>query len=289
MRRFVRKCLITAGILFLIGFFTLLVLLVTNGKQVVSDAIRATKGNKVDLTSVSDVLDRYVPFSLGISINADTDLFQDDEKVPSDGQNLGSGFTKLNLSLGACTVKITPSKDENFYLFADDSDHLEIDNSGKELSLKTENSFFSFGSFSPRNIVLSIPENAAFEKVSMEIGAGEIVVSSLNTKNLDLEVGAGNVSVKAGTVGKLSAEIGAGNVDYQGKILDKAEIECSMGNASFYLDGSKTDYDYDIDCSLGNVSIDKDHYSKDVKIDNDADVKIEIDCSMGNVEIITGQ
>ena len=79
-----------------------------------------------------------------------------------------------------------------------------------------------------------------------------------------------------------------GHLYLEGAVGDKAEMECAMGSLEMVIEGSQTDFNYDVECGMGNIDLGRSSYSgvaQDKRIDNGAEKRMVIECAMGDVDI----
>lgn len=137
-------------------------------------------------------------------------------------------------------------------------------------------------------ITITIPSDAVFERVRIEMGAGTLTAKQIRTEELSVSIGAGEGTVQNMNVGSLDAECGAGELTLSGSIREGAQIDCGMGSVTVSLSGREDAFDYDLDCGMGEIRI-GDEYAAGVaaerRIDHSAGKKISVECGMGEVAI----
>jgi len=104
----------------------------------------------------------------------------------------------------------------------------------------------------------------------------------------DISVGAGQIQIHDMEVGEFFAEIGMGELIARGDVAYGAELECSMGNIELTLEGSQSDFNYQIESAMGTMELGGQSFggfASERRIDNGAGKEIEVDCSMGNITI----
>lgn len=255
---------------------------------------------------VTDVVKGYEGFE-GYDIE-DSTMFDRNQTVESgdlerEFQNLTA--VRLDIELGGCELEIQPSENENVYITTENIGKFQAYQEEKELKIKATRK--AKEDTQSCKIILYLPVNYAWEKISIEVGAGAVRIQKLTAAEIELEVGAGQIlaeyleaqeadlSVGAGEIRvddmkilNLDISVGMGNFAGAGVIEGKAEAKCSMGNLSLQLAGAQTDYDYEIECVMGNISLGDKKYNKKVEeqtINNGTGRKISLECSMGNIEV----
>ncbi len=166
---------------------------------------------------------------------------------------------------------------------------------------------FDYDDYNPK-IVITVPADFMAENLVIDLGAGEIEVEELNTKNAEFDIGAGSMEIRRLNVtDKISCEVGAGelvvkklqakNADFEcgvgsmritGEILGDLYADCGMGEIQLDLNGNEDDYNYDVSCGIGDISLNDHHYSfsADDRIRNkDAIGTYKLNCSVGSLQV----
>lgn len=266
------------------------------GEEILSNVV----DNVVDGDSLFDVNDREVLFDKRFDILAGT----------VEKRIIESEIRELDIEVGACVFETKKSEDDSFWVEAENIGKMQCYAEDGALHVKAVHGGqgkISWNIIRSSKIVLYVPEDFAFDEVSIELGAGTLDFNDLNSTEINLEVGAGQINAKnlvsdelemslgAGEivlkkmkVGNLKADVGMGNLEMDGTVSKDAELQCAMGNITFEVDGEEEDFDYDLECSMGNVTLGKEEFSgivQERQIDNKADKTMNIECAMGNVEI----
>ena len=218
------------------------------------------------------------------------------------------GITQLQVQVGGCSMEIQKSEDDCFRVEADgmrkfqgyvEDDTLVICGTSKTGS----NNEGNLGGF----ICLYVPEDYDFEKVTMDVGAGSVIVEDLRTDSLEANVGAGKMDFArlnadqatldcgAGqlTVEELNSRVvelsvGMGSVHLTGDVAEGLTADCSMGELKLTLAGEQTDFNYDLSCGMGALKVGSDSYNgmaQEKQIDNHASKNMQLDCAMGSVKV----
>lgn len=216
----------------------------------------------------------------------------------------------LKIETGAAEVELMEGSKE---------DTVSISASGRMIETKLEdgtllieNKISSVHGGEGDHIVIEIPKDFQFDRVTISVGASDIYAESVNANLLELEIdagkaefqklrasravfdnGAGEIAVRDGYLKSCEAHIDMGSFEYEGVLYDGMEnadckVDCGMGSAKFRLKGSPEDYNYSVDCSIGNVKIGGEHYSgleHRNHINHHADSTFNIDCSVGTVVV----
>ena len=139
---------------------------------------------------------------------------------------------------------------------------------GHTLKIRVRKNWISSGAKGYLTII--IPEDYVFEKVDLEIGAGQAEIDDLRAKSLEIEVGAGQAEIMNLDVKHFSASAGAGQIEAE-------------------LVGSEQDYNYDVECGIGEIVIGESSFAglgRDARVDNPgADRKLDVECGVGQISI----
>lgn len=223
-----------------------------------------------------------------------------------------SEVKNIKLNIDAAYLKVVPSSEAetvSVELVEGKEKYYSCTLNGETLIVKYDEDHH-VKSFSPK-IKLAIPEEASFEKITINTGAveGEVTLDSLTCENMDINVGAGdfrinkvavtdkfelvigagNVEIKDGEYKDVRVECGVGKLDLKGKVTGDITGHCGMGEMELELKGKETDYNYKLSCGLGKIEINDNNYSNisgSRKIQNEGAVgTIELDCGMGGIDV----
>lgn len=289
MKKFMKTCGIFAAAMFVIG----LVMVMIAG---------AVKGPEV-LGAIGDYMEQL---DSGVRFNLQSDMgFESDVPVlvgTSQKSFAATEVRKLDAEVGACQLTILPSEDQNIYVHTEGVGNFQCYTEDGTLCLKGS-STGSIGAdlskeedgidlnlqLSACNITLYVPLDFYFEEAKISLGAGAVSGSCpWKVGELELELAAGEITLSNVESATLNAEVGAGVLDYEGCISKEANVECGMGEVLVKLDDAQTDYNYDVEVAAGDVTIGSESFSGiagERKIDNNAAKKIDIECAMGSVEV----
>lgn len=213
-------------------------------------------------------------------------------------------ITSLDISLKA--GELTIEKGDTFKLTANTDKGFSPEVRDGTLKIR-EKGFNFFNLFIWNNhskYTLTIPEDAAFEDVKIDLGAGKASLSYINTQNLKINAGAGKITAsnltsnKArvdGGVGEftlidcslkdLSLECGVGKLTYRGTMTGECKIDSGVGAVDIHLTGSKQDYEINISTGIGKLTVDGEKQSDGITINKGAVNVIDIDGGIGDTSI----
>lgn len=209
-----------------------------------------------------------------------------------------SSFRELDLELGACTLYLQESADDQIYVSVEgnvlrhyylvDGSTFRVRNAGKtiiagksdKVYLKIPKDFLfdeadvtigagtlEGGALRAGDLSMDVGagecslDEISGNEVSLNVGAGAIRTESLNAEKLDLDVGAGEFRLKGVSVTReLDLELGMGNAEIDGTVTGNMNVDCGMGNVTMRLTGSEDDHAYEVDCGMGSVEIGNRNY-----------------------------
>jgi len=156
-------------------------------------------------------------------------------------------------------------------------------------------------------LVIQVPEGFEFNHVSMDIGAGQVVVDQIFVDRADLTVGAGQIDVGTlqadvldisigagqGTIDDLeirraSMSVGAGQLDITGSLEERADIDCGVGEITFNIRGSQEDFGHSISVGIGEAnfgSLSVSGLGRDSIGNQHLDRMIDINVGIGSVTV----
>ncbi len=209
-----------------------------------------------------------------------------------------SSFRELDLELGACTLYLQESADDQIYVSVEgnvlrhyylvDGSTFRVRNAGKtiiagksdKVYLKIPKDFLfdeadvtigagtlEGGALRAGDLSMDVGagecslDEILGNEVSLNVGAGAIRTESLDAEKLDLDVGAGEFRLKGVSVTReLDLELGMGNAEIDGAVTGNMNVDCGMGNVTMRLTGSEDDHAYEVDCGMGSVEIGNRNY-----------------------------
>lgn len=319
MKKFMKGCAITALILLVLGFVIATVAGTVGGTKAVNEVVESVTDGKIhiNLGGNGDGFGIFVNeeewFNIGDSVHFDINsnlMFDNNYEVLSgdvERYMVGSGITKLDIEVGGCEVKVDKSGDDNFYAQGSNTGKFQCYEKNGTLYVKTLGTEEEWTGFNHSRINIYVPEAYLFEKIEVELGAGQLSLGEIAATEVDAEVGAGQIlidylqaercKVEVGMgelivndmqVTKMDAEVGMGHLLLGGTITGDVNAECAMGSLEMNLVGNEEDFNYMIESAVGNISIGGSDYSglaQDKMIRNGADKNMTLECAMGNVQI----
>lgn len=156
----------------------------------------------------------------------------------------------------------------------------------------TQKSKSGWGNSSNSNatVVITVPKEVTFEKITCNLGVGELDAERLVAGEIDLESGVGDLTLDGVECAKLSVSCGTGSADIGASVIsESAELENGVGDLDLELEGMEEDYNYSVSCGMGSVQIGSilsvDGLNGDQTIDRGQDCWIHADNGVGDVTI----
>ena len=216
-------------------------------------------------------------------------------------ENYSSEINNIKIDMGTSNLVI--KKGDILNVNADNvSKRFKIDEENDTLTIK-EKSINTFRNKKVSKVIITIPNN--LKDLSIDIGAGKLEISDINTSRFNLDQGAGKVTITNLISGKTDIDGGAGELNITNSALE--DLDLDMGAGRFYFSGhlvgsTKVDQgvgelifdlygdDYTIKASkgLGSITINGENYSKDTTVGEGAN-DIKIDGGVGSITINTNK
>lgn len=167
-----------------------------------------------------------------------------------------------------------------------------------------EKSHGLFGWGGKGEVIVYVRKNVSFEKVKLEVGAGELDIEKLDAWVLDLDLGAGRTEIRAlkvseratidGGAGYLAIkqaemqnahlELGVGKAEIEAKLRGESKIDSGVGKVELKLVGREQDYRVEVDKGLGSIELNGEKLG-DGSVWGTGKNRVDIDSGVGAVEI----
>lgn len=222
-------------------------------------------------------------------------------------------ITSLCIQGGGGRIQFFRGDSENISIYASGTEYRTFQKNGTlyiQAETKTTVSFFSLGShaWDVLDLEIYLPKDMTFENVTIEFGAGEVLLGSLEAdtmnlsigaasvqadalkvnESLKIELGAGEVCIEEAKLHHVQTEVGAGSIEIKGNITGNLKADIAMGSLELQLYGEETDHNYEVECMAGEVEIANHSYAglaAERVIQNGADSNFELSCAMGELSI----
>ena len=162
--------------------------------------------------------------------------------------------TILNVKLGAGKVDIYYDDVSNVQVKYKNIPGFEITTSDVEKSVYISGDVNAIDT-SDASLSIILPQDVKLEEVYLEVGASKANLSDIMTEKFTFIVGAGQANMSNVSVSKFDLEVGAGEVVARNLSVQDLDIEVGVGEVDIEIEGTKTDYNYEIDCGIGEVIV----------------------------------
>lgn len=228
--------------------------------------------------------------------------------ITTGGSRTGESFTKTYQDIRSIDIDVAYSDilvtiGEEFKVEATNiSRNFSSKVTNDTLKIKEKKNWFWMGNSSGK-IIVTVPEDAVLQDVSIDSGAGRIALDKILASSLDvsqgaglltirdgdfsrtnLDGGAGKIEVSSSILNNLELDAGVGKVDIEAMITGNSEIDSGVGEIHLRLLGEKEDYRIRADKGLGSLHIDGKSYSDNASFGNGSNF-IEIDGGVGSIVV----
>lgn len=212
---------------------------------------------------------------------------------PAEGE-----VTSLELELGGADLEIKAGET------------LRVESNLKNLKVETKKGCLTiidetdFGIYNGAKLTLYLPEGTVFEKVEISTGAGRLTVEELSAEKLSLELGAGEViinrltatesceidggagaiTVKNGSLHDLSMDMGVGQLTMTASLTGVSDLDMGVGETELTLLGGKESYRVKINKGVGSAEVDGQSASDGETFGN-GENRVTIDGGVGSIEV----
>lgn len=230
-------------------------------------------------------------FDINIFNNKDVtnfkEVYEEVSKIEIDGV-----ASSIEVTLGN-ELKVEAKNLENDLTSRVKNGVLEIEEHGKLFNNNKSNGV----------IYITIPKNITLDKLSLDTGAGKIIIKDINVdyfdidhgagvleisnsifSKTDIDGGAGLIKIKNSTLNNLELDAGAGKVDIEASITGSSEISCGVGEVDITLIGTSDDYQITTKKGIGSIKINNEE-QKNESIYGAGGNKLEIEGGIGNIEV----
>ncbi len=191
---------------------------------------------------------------------------------------LPSGLEKIDVSLAAGSLVIRSGDSSAWRALDFPSDGIRTDSDDDSFSFEERDwkgRFSSRQGFRMPKLEITLGPEIRLQDVHLELGAGNVELSDLETLRFSLENGAGSVAGRNITAGSAALETaagsvvltaasfdsarietGAGRLQFEGSLGDRSSVSTGMGSVEMKLSGGADRYFIRFERGLGSVSID---------------------------------
>lgn len=148
-----------------------------------------------------------------------------------------TNISEMDIDLSLCKLDIRKG-DTLKVNVSDVSDRFKCEANGNKLKIEDKRlnrNFLNMHNITP-TVIIYVPENIQFDKVSIDTGVNDTNIEYLKTDKLDVDMGVGKVILTS-------------------EVLKNADIECGVGKLELNLIGKQEDYRINAEAGLGNFEI----------------------------------
>ena len=196
-----------------------------------------------------------------------------------------------NIRIDMVTSNLVIKKGDTLNVTADNvSKRFKVNEESNTLTIK-EKSVNVFRNKSISKVIITIPSN--LKDLSIDVDAGKLEISDINTSRFNLDQGAGKVTITNLISNKTDIDGGVGELNITSSVLE--DLDLDMGAGKFYFSGSLhgnnkieqgigelildlngNDYTIKASKGLGSITINGESYSKDATVGEGInDIKID--------------
>ena len=205
----------------------------------------------------------------------------------------------LEVEIGAADFRIEKGSE---FSVKSNLKHLSFRQTGDRLVLR-ETMTFGNKNYNGAELVITIPEDLVLKeidittgagrftadiisakKVSLELGAGEVIINQLIALNeADIEGGTGKITIGGGSLNNLRFEMGVGELNLCSRLSGNSDLELGIGEANVVLIGTRDDYMLDVNKGIGDISLEGESVSGG-KIGS-GDARVNISGGIGAINV----
>ena len=206
-----------------------------------------------------------------------------------------SSVANIDIDISAANLTIQRTDVDTIKLEKSDYTKYEIRNN--TLRIENKNKLYRKND----KVILTIPKDLEFDVFTIDAGAGNVSIDSINSNKVTLKLGAGKTTVDKvvantlkvdGGVGDFrlldskvttfDVDLGVGNVDIKIE-ANEGYIDVGVGNLDLTLKDGLDNYTIDLEKGLGNVTYDGTKASTGIY--GNGNSKIKVNGGIGNIKI----
>lgn len=200
-----------------------------------------------------------VLLTAGIIVCKNTDMSKYESQMQKgitiDQNYDGSSVKNIDLEYGYGDLTVDKSSDGNIYVKGENvPDYYTIGLNGNTFEIKSRKNHFNlwdigtwgFGLWNNNDVSLTVylPKKI-YDEVSIDSGAGEVILNGLSCNEFDIDSGAGDCTVTSMSCNDFSVDLGAGDCDIISSTIEGiVEADAGAGNLTMQ------------NCSAGGLDID---------------------------------
>lgn len=210
----------------------------------------------------------------------------DSHSDASNEDNTFTGFENLDIDVKHSKVVLKVYEGSDIKVSAKNvvSSKYTAKSDGNTLKIK-DNTYFKTKS---PEITVSIPKSMDFNKISLDVDSGEVVIDTLNANKFSSKIGGGRLSV-SGALNAMEIEcsVGAGQINLKKLSGSDVELDCGAGQIMAVMEGNQEDYRIEGDCGIGQINFGSESFtSLGKKFTTGSGAKeISAECGVGQIDI----
>lgn len=220
------------------------------------------------------------------SWNWDSDSIRDVQEISG---SINRDIRAVKIDLKAASLEISTG-DSPSYLASDfEKDTISIEEVSGVLRINEKNWTQRFGSnFTAPVIHLILPEKVILDFFELNMGAGSVKGSSVQSISVELDTGAGSLDFTDSYFERSDINTGAGRVMFSGTLGSRTTISTGAGSVEMKIKGNEDDYRIEFERGLGSVRIGNESMTgmgNGFAGNRNADKEISVSTGVGSVKI----
>lgn len=207
----------------------------------------------------------------------------------------------LDIDLGGARLTIAVGE---AYSVSTNIDGIKVENDRGTLKIKQKTQHFNFSYNEIGEVVLTIPQSATFNEISLDMGAGDIRSCPLTCKHADIDLGAGDArfdaltvfenaeidtgagrfTVSDGAIHDLELDHGVGEANITSSLSGECSIDGGVGALNLRVLGVESEYTLKLSTGIGSLRVSGTHLRGDQTLGNGRNV-ISISGGVGDIRV----
>lgn len=211
-----------------------------------------------------------------------------------------NNYSYLNIDISTTNLII---KVGDKFKVQTNNEGIEVKQTDNKLRIKEKENNWFWKRKNEDDLIIYIPKDTEFEKVTIETGAGIVNIEEIKTKQLKLNLGAGETVIKNiisedvnidggagkftienGTINNLDFDLGIGETTINAKITGNNKIDTGIGCLTLNIEGNIDDYKLKLEKGIGDIKLNGKQVSNNTTI-GDGEHVIDIDGGIGEIVI----
>ncbi len=134
-------------------------------------------------------------------------------------------------------------------------------------------------------LILTVPADAQFAKVNLDIDVGDIDLREMNTSFLDADIDVGDVTVEKANIEQAVIESDTGDIKLKGCAFVKLDISSDVGDVEVSSSADISRYTYDLKTDVGEVEVYAGDYGRKYYQEGE-NGKISVRADVGDITVM---